>query len=50
MQYLTEVRWSPYVVGIGIGILSWLSFLIARQPLSCSTTFARTATGFLRVR
>ena len=43
MQYLTEVRWSPYVVGIGIGILSWLSFLIARQPLSCSTTFARTS-------
>jgi uncharacterized membrane protein YedE/YeeE len=43
MEYLTEVRWSPYVVGVGIGILSWLSFLISKQPISCSTSFARTS-------
>ena len=41
MEFLTQVRWSPYAVGIGIGILSWLSFLISRQPIACSTTFAR---------
>lgn len=43
MEFLTEVRWSPYAVGIGIGILSWLSFLISKQPISCSTSFARTS-------
>ncbi len=43
MEFLTEVRWSPYAVGIGIGILSCLSFLISRKPLACSTSFARTS-------
>ena len=43
MDILKEVRWSPYAVGIGIGVLSWFSFLILRQPISCSTTFARTS-------
>jgi uncharacterized protein len=46
MEFLTEVRWSPYVVGIGIGILSWFSFLISREPLACSTSFA-TASGMI---
>jgi uncharacterized membrane protein YedE/YeeE len=41
MELLTDIRWSPYAVGIGIGILSWFSFLISREPLSCSTSFAR---------
>jgi uncharacterized protein len=45
MEFLTEVRWSPYAVGIGIGILSWFSFLISREPISCSTSFARTSGG-----
>jgi uncharacterized membrane protein YedE/YeeE len=43
MSFLTEVTWSPYVVGIAIGVLSWLSFLILRKPLSCSTSFASTS-------
>ncbi len=43
MNWLTEVRWSPYVVGAGIGILSWLTMLISKKTLGCSTTFARTA-------
>lgn len=43
MEIFTEIRWSPYLVGIGIGILSWFSFLILRKPLSCSTTFSRTS-------
>jgi len=43
MGFLTEVTWSPYVVGVAIGILSWFSFLILKTPLSCSTTFARTS-------
>ncbi len=41
MDFLTEVRWSPYLVGAGIGVLSWLTFLISQKPLACSTTFAK---------
>lgn len=43
MEFLIEVRWTPYAVGIGIGILSWLSFFISRKPIACSTTFAKTS-------
>lgn len=43
MGFLTEVSWSPYAVGIGIGILSWLTFLISKKPLACSTTFAKSS-------
>lgn len=41
LEFLTEVRWSPYAVGIGIGILSWFTFLISKKPLASSTTFAK---------
>lgn len=43
MDILTEIRWSPYVVGVGIGVLSWFSFLILRRPISCSTSFSRVS-------
>ena len=43
MDWLMEVRWSPYVVGIGIGVLSWFTFLISGRALGCSTSFARSA-------
>jgi len=43
MDFLTEVQWSPYVVGIAIGILSWFTWLISNKPIGCSTSFSRTA-------
>ncbi|MGC9349224.1 MAG: YeeE/YedE thiosulfate transporter family protein [Anaerolineae bacterium] len=43
LEWLKAARWSPYVVGAGIGVLSWLTFLISRKALGCSTSFARTA-------
>ena len=43
MNWLTEVRWSPYLVGAGIGILSWFTLLISKKPIGCSTTFAKSA-------
>jgi uncharacterized membrane protein YedE/YeeE len=43
MNWLTETRWSPYAVGIGIGVMSWLTFLISKKPIGCSTAFARTS-------
>lgn len=36
-------RWSPYVVGFLIGVLSWLSFLLSDKPLGVSTAYARTS-------
>jgi len=43
MSWLMEVQWSPYAVGIGIGILSWFTWLISSKPIGCSTSFAKTA-------
>ncbi len=43
MNWLTATRWSPYAVGIGIGVLSWLTWLISSKPIGCSTSYARTA-------
>jgi len=36
-------RWSPYVVGIGIGILSWIAFVLSDHPIGVSTAYAQTA-------
>lgn len=41
MDVLTQARWSPYAVGIGIGVLSWFTFLISGRPIACSTSFAK---------
>ena len=43
MDWLFEARWSPYVSGIGIGILSWFTFLLSKKAIGCSTAFARSA-------
>ncbi|MFO8127060.1 YeeE/YedE thiosulfate transporter family protein [Yoonia sp.] len=43
MDVLRDPNWSPYVVGIGIGVLSWLAFLFSNHPLGISTAFAKTA-------
>ena len=43
MDALMMQRWSPYVAGAGIGVLSWLTFLLCNKALGCSTAFARTA-------
>lgn len=40
---MTMKSWSPYVVGIGIGVLSWFAFATADQPLGVSTAFEHTA-------
>ena len=33
-------RWNPYLVGIGIGVLSWLAFGLVNQPLGISTALS----------
>jgi len=43
MEWLTLKIWSPYAVGIGIGLLSCVTFLLSDKPIGCSTAFARTS-------
>jgi len=33
-------RWNPYVIGIGIGILSWIAFGLLDEPLGISTALS----------
>lgn len=40
---LTLKSWSPYVVGAGIGILSWFAFATADHPIGVTTAFESTA-------
>lgn len=43
MSLLNKSRWSPYLAGALLGVLSWFAFLTAGQPLGVSSTFVRTA-------
>ncbi|MGA1840796.1 MAG: YeeE/YedE thiosulfate transporter family protein [bacterium] len=43
MGWLSMEQWSPYIVGVGIGILSWLAFLISDRQLACSTAYSHTS-------
>jgi len=43
MEWLGLKQWSPYIVGIGIGLLSCVAFLLSDKPIGCSTAFSRTS-------
>lgn len=43
MEFFTLKIWSPYLVGAGIGVLSWFTFLLSNKPIGCSTAFTRTS-------
>jgi len=36
-------KWSPYIVGIGVGLLNCLAFILSDKYIGCSTAFARTS-------
>ena len=38
---LAKPRWSPYVVGALIGVLSWITFATMDKALGTSTTMVR---------
>jgi hypothetical protein len=40
---LKQRRWSPYVVGVGIGVLSWITFLTMNKALGTSSSFVHVA-------
>jgi uncharacterized membrane protein YedE/YeeE len=35
-----KARWNPYLVGVGIGVLSWFAFGLVNQPLGISTALS----------
>jgi uncharacterized membrane protein YedE/YeeE len=41
LEFLIMARWSPYIAGAGIGIVSCLAFVLADRPLGCSTAFVK---------
>jgi uncharacterized membrane protein YedE/YeeE len=41
MNYLKRARWSPYVAGAGIGVLSWITFALMGQALGTSTSMVQ---------
>jgi len=43
LNLLNRSRWSPYVVGAGIGILSWITFGLMHKALGTSTSFVSVA-------
>ncbi len=43
MHYLTMARWSPYAVGIAIGLLNCAAFVLCARPIGCSAAYARTS-------
>ncbi len=45
MNVLARPSWSPYAVGAGIGVLSWLAFLTTKKPIGITTAFENTAAG-----
>jgi uncharacterized membrane protein YedE/YeeE len=38
--------WSPYLVGAGIGVLSWLTFYFSDKPIGASSFYAAVAGMF----
>ena len=38
-----RARWNSYLVGIGIGVLSWFAFGLVNQPLGISTALSSAA-------
>lgn len=43
MELLQRTVWSPYVVGVGIGVLTWLAHLLSDKTIGCSTAYVRTS-------
>jgi uncharacterized membrane protein YedE/YeeE len=40
-----RARWNPYLVGVGIGVLSWSAFGLVNQPLGISTALSSTSSA-----
>jgi hypothetical protein len=41
MGWVGRARWNPYVVGAGIGVLSWLVFAVVNNPIGVTTSLGQ---------
>lgn len=39
------VDWTPYLIGVGVGVLSWLVFAVADDPLGITTPLTHVTAG-----
>ena len=46
---IKQAAWNPFVVGAGIGILSWLVFLLVDKPLGMSTEVSKLSGWLVKV-
>ena len=42
-SFLRQSRWNPYLVGIAIGVLSWIVFAVVDKPLGVTTSLTGLA-------
>ena len=40
-----RIDWTPYLAGIGIGVLSWLAFVVVATPIGVTTAASQVAGG-----
>lgn len=40
-----SINWTPYVVGVGLGVLSWVVFAVVNSPLGITTALSQLAGG-----
>lgn len=38
---LNKTTWNPYLVGVGIGVLSWAAFFLVDKPIGMSTEVSK---------
>ncbi|NJO54428.1 MAG: YeeE/YedE family protein [Bacteroidales bacterium] len=41
----SRIDWSPYLVGAGIGVLSWVVFVVVAAPLGITTAVSQLSGG-----
>lgn len=39
----SRLDWTPYYAGAGIGVLSWIAFAVAKDPIGVTTAYGRLA-------
>lgn len=40
-----RINWGPYLVGIGIGVLSWIVFVVVNHPIGITTAISQVSGG-----
>jgi uncharacterized membrane protein YedE/YeeE len=40
-----RINWSPYLIGAGIGVLSWIAFAVANNPIGITTALSQVSGG-----